>query len=349
MNWTLLREWFQTQKREFPWRQNPSPYAVWVSEVMLQQTQASVVVPYFERWMKQFPTIQHLAAADLDQVIKAWEGLGYYSRARNLHAGAHYVIKHFKGILPSTAEELSTIKGLGPYTIGAIRSFAFQQKASAVDGNVIRVISRYLLIQEDIAKPKTVNKIRSLVDEMLPDHEPWIISEALIELGATVCTKQPKCHACPLSATCRAYAEGMEKKLPFKSTKVVGQKLQRIVIIISHDDKLCIRRGQKGEIMSDLHEFPYLDYERKQPSPNDIKNYIKKEWKMNVQFKHTLPPVSHSFTKYTVDLTPLLFVTTSSPSLEAHEWMPVEKLKQLAFSSGHRRIFQSLIQQELVI
>ncbi|NGX59959.1 MAG: Adenine DNA glycosylase [Chlamydiae bacterium] len=137
-----LKHWFKEEKRNFPWRIAPNPYTVWISEVMLQQTRAAVVIPYFERWMKRFPSIQSLADATVDEVIKMWEGLGYYSRARALHEGARYVVAHYHGKLPSSLQLLQKIKGLGPYTIGAIQSFAFHQKAPAVDGNVMRVISR---------------------------------------------------------------------------------------------------------------------------------------------------------------------------------------------------------------
>ena len=157
---------------------------------MLQQTQVSVVIPYFDRWMNRFPTLRHLAKATLDEVIKEWEGLGYYSRARNLHEGARYVLEKHEGILPETREELQKIKGLGPYTIGAIRSFAFHHKAAAVDGNVIRVLARYFKIEDDIAKPKTIQMIRDRAEAILPEIEPWIVAEALIELGATLCTKK---------------------------------------------------------------------------------------------------------------------------------------------------------------
>ena len=154
---------------------------------MLQQTQVAVVIPYFLHWMQRFPTIHHLAKASLDEVVKAWEGLGYYSRVRHLHEAAKYLVEHFNGQLPSEEEDLKKIKGLGPYTIGAILSFAFHQKKAAVDGNVIRVLTRYFGLEEDISKVATVNKLRQLAQELLPDEEPWIVNEALIELGATLC------------------------------------------------------------------------------------------------------------------------------------------------------------------
>jgi A/G-specific adenine glycosylase len=175
-----LRSWFLSQRRDLPWRENTTPYAVWVSEIMLQQTQVAVVIPYFQRWMDKFPTICSLAAASIEEVIKEWEGLGYYARARNLHAGAQYVVKNHAGELPETEAELRKIKGLGDYTIGAIRSFAFNHKAATVDGNVLRVLARYYGISDDISKMKSVKKFQGLAQSLLPEIEPWIISESLM-------------------------------------------------------------------------------------------------------------------------------------------------------------------------
>jgi A/G-specific adenine glycosylase len=253
-----LKKWFSIHKRDLPWRENPSPYRVWVSEIMLQQTQASVVIPYFERWMTRFPTVESLASAPIEEVIKLWEGLGYYARARNLHQGARYVVEKHQGIIPNTAEQLAPIKGLGDYTIGALLSFAFHQRAAAVDGNVIRVLSRYLAIEEDVAKQPTLRKIRAEAQKMLPVEEPWIIVEALIELGATICQKKPKCSECPIRKGCQGFVKGIAQNLPYKSTKSETIALYRLVPIIEHEGCILIRKVGEGEIMSDLHEFPYL-------------------------------------------------------------------------------------------
>src|ERR1700722_10190653 len=175
-----LKDWFVREKRDLPWRENPSPYAVWISEVMLQQTQASVVIPYFERWMARFPTVAVLAEASQGEVIKMWEGLGYYSRVRHLHQAAKDLMYRYAGDLPRTREGLEGIKGIGPYTRGAILSFAFHQKAAAVDGNVLRVLARYFAIEEEIEKAK--KSITELTESILPEEEPWIVMEGLIEL-----------------------------------------------------------------------------------------------------------------------------------------------------------------------
>lgn len=334
-----LREWFLTQKRDLPWRDNPTPYAVWVSEVMLQQTQVSVVIPYFLRWMQHFPTIRHFANASLDEVLKEWEGLGYYSRARHLHGGAKYCVEHFNGELPNSAELLGKIKGLGPYTIGAILNFAFHQRMPAVDGNVIRVLTRYYKIQDDVGKSKTIKNIQHLTKDLLPEKEPWIISEALIELGATVCTKSPKCMECPLKNSCKAFNEGIVNQLPIKMSKTTTTCLYRAVGVIAYEDKLLVRRGMEGKIMADLCEFPYLELQEPHNAKEALETWFKKTFRLKISWQHALPKVKHSFTRYQALLQPHFYIIKQPSEVDGYQWHSIESLKKLPFSSGHRRIF----------
>lgn len=329
-----LKKWFLSEKRDLPWRNNPTPYAVWVSEVMLQQTQASVVIPYYESWMRQFPSIEKLAEAPISTVIKAWEGLGYYSRARNLHEGARYVVANHQGKLPETEQELQKIKGLGPYTIGAIRSFAFHQHAAAVDGNVLRVLTRYLLIQEDISKAKTVKNLRRQVLEILPQEESWIVNEALIELGATICAKKPKCGQCPLKKTCKGFAHGVAASLPIKSAKIKVELLLRNVAIITSNQHVLLKVGQPGEIMQDLYEFPYFE-----KSEDDFLLQCENKLSLRLQQEKTLEMVSQSFTRYRVKLFPYLFSCNRQQDVPGYIWLHQDILKGLPFSSGHRKIY----------
>lgn len=336
----ILRRWFINNQRDFPWRQNPTPYEVWVSEVMLQQTRASVVVPYFERWMLQFPTIAKLAEAPLEAVIKAWEGLGYYSRARHLHEGARYVMEHFDGCLPSEEKLLREIKGLGSYTVGAIRSFAFNQRAAAVDGNVLRVMARYHNVREDISKGSTIKQIHQLTYEFLPDNDPGIVMEALIELGATLCGKAPACLKCPLNDTCQAFQHNTAEQLPIKKKGSATVFLERAVAIVRHEGYILLRRCPEGEIMSDLHEFPYTE--------NHSEEALLKQWRElfgTIQLTETLPQVQHSFTKYRATLTPYCVSCAQRQEVPGFFWHPEDCLDQLAFSSGHRRIIQLLKEQ----
>lgn len=342
INFKRLKEWFLNKKRHLPWRDGCSPYAVWVSEVMLQQTQVSVVIPYFERWMKRFPSINALAQAHLDEVIKLWEGLGYYSRARCLHEGAQYVVQHYRGELPSSEEELKQIKGLGTYTIAAILSFAFHKKAAAVDGNVIRVLSRLFQIEEDVAKTSTIQYLRKIAWQILPEGESWIQNEALIELGATICKKKPQCLECPLISECKSYRNDCAEQLPFKSLKVEREILYRAVPIIECDHKFLVQRGQKGKIMSDLHEFPFFETNKKGWSTKQLSQVLAKQWSLEVKYIKNLSPVKHSFTRFQVHLKPMLFKCLYALDVDGHMWLSYNELQNLAFSSGHRRIFAEL-------
>jgi A/G-specific adenine glycosylase len=327
-----LKTWFRAEARDLPWRRAPTPYAVWVSEIMLQQTQVSVVEGYFFRWMQRFPTLQHLAAASLEEVIKVWEGLGYYSRARNLHAAARAVVEKYQGILPSTKEELSLLQGLGPYTMGAILSFAFHKKAAAVDGNVIRVLTRYFGISEDVQKSSTLKKIWTLAEEILPESEPWLVVEGLIELGATVCKKEPSCWACPLRGGCFAFRQGTQAQLPKKGKKVAITPLVRDVFIIAHGKRLLLKKGEEGKLMADLYEFPYTDRKEKVPFPFP---FIAKK-------VGNLEEVQQSFTRFKVKLHPTFWKVETAEDVPGHLWVPFEEARRYPFSAGHKKILDHL-------
>lgn len=343
LNHQKLKRWFVAEARDFPWRRDPTPYEVWISEMMLQQTQAAVVVPYFERWMTCFPTVQHVAQAELHEVLKEWEGLGYYSRARYIHEAALYLVEHCNGVFPSTEEGLKKIKGLGPYTIGAIRSFAFHQRAAAVDGNVLRVLARYLKVEEDISQPKTVQKLRQMAQELLPEEESWIANEALIELGATYCGRKPKCALCPLRAECLGHRSGMAQQLPIKSKKQQVEALYRAVALVRSGDYVLVRQGAKGEIMSDLYEFPYFETGNAGWTVEEFRERLLREWGFAVSECGIYPEVKHSFTRYRVTLRAVNFVCDGRHEVAGLQWLTVPELKRYAFSSGHRRLFQLLL------
>ncbi|MBS0622649.1 MAG: A/G-specific adenine glycosylase [Verrucomicrobia bacterium] len=327
-----LRSWFLDEKRPLPWRDHPTPYAVWVSEVMLQQTQVAVVVPYFERWMSRFPTVAALAEADEKEVIKLWEGLGYYSRARNLHAGALQLLEKHGGELPSDPTELAKIKGIGPYTVGAILSFAFKKKAAAVDGNVIRVITRYLGIEEDIAKSSTLQKVKEATFSLLPDERPWEVMEALIELGARVCTKTPQCFRCPLIKSC-----AQKTHLPFNSKKQTVTPLTRLVAVVVCEGAVLLRQVASGKVMAGLWEFPY--FEESMPSLEALFQKLP----FPIKPLMVLDPLVHSFTRFRATLHPYLVETPLRSPLEGAEWISLETLSQLPFSAGHRKVKEACL------
>lgn len=337
-----FKEWFVHNRRQLPWREAPTPYQVWISEVMLQQTQVSVVIPYFHRWMEEFPTIEALARAPLEKVIKTWEGLGYYSRARYLHEAANTFVKEHAGTIPSDRKSLSKIKGLGPYTIGAILSFAFHQKAAAVDGNVMRVLSRYFGVEDPIDQPKTIKSLWEKAEAILPDSEPWLVSEGLIELGATLCKKNdPACTECPLLRSCRAYRNNLQSILPKKRKKIPITHLYRLVAIIECEGKFLVKKGEAGKVMSDLYEFPYLEIQELSPSFEQATALFAKELQLDLSFVKAFPKENHGFTRYQAHLFPILVASKnhSAPGC----WKTKEELTLLPFSSGHRRILNRVL------
>ncbi len=337
MDLEALRDWFDLEKRDFPWRSSPLPYPVWISEIMLQQTQASVVIPYFEKWMQKFPTIEALAKASEEEIIKVWEGLGYYSRARNLHEAAKQLVQYQEGKLPQSSEGLLKIKGIGPYTASAILSFAFHQKAPAIDGNVARVIARLFSIEDDISKLSTQKRLRELVLQLLPDHEPWVIMEALIELGATVCMRRPECDKCPLQRDCIGLQNGKADRLPNKGKKGVIIRLVRFVPVICHEDLYLVQKGKEGKVMAGLYEFPYLEGKKKVPIAE-----VEKKFELKLSSHRELDRVKHTFTSYHAHLYPFLFSALNRKEINGYQWLSREKLLTLPFSSGHKRILQQL-------
>lgn len=330
-----LHHWFERNRRDFPWRREKTPYRVWISEVMLQQTRAAAVVPYFERWMELFPDVKTLAEARLEEVIKAWEGLGYYSRARNLHAGAKEIVEKFGGKIPDGKEALESIRGLGPYTVGAILSFGFQKRAAAVDGNVVRVLSRYFLIEENVSKAAVKRRIQKRAEEFLDEREPWVTAEALIELGATHCAPRPRCEGCPLQSGCKAFREKKAEALPIKNQEAKTVELKRVVFWIEAEGKVLVRKGEAGRVMADLYEFPYVEGEREGVCLGF------KKWRAVKR----LSEISHTFTRFKAHLKPLM-VKAEMREVSGYVWVEKERLGELPFSSGHRKILKVAILKE---
>ncbi len=332
-----LHAWFYENRRDFPWREGPTPYKVWVSEVMLQQTRAAVVISYFERWMALFPDVFTLASAPLEKVIKTWEGLGYYSRARNLHKGAQQVVEQFGGQIPSRAEDLATIRGLGPYTIGAILSFGFRQRAAAIDGNVTRVLSRFLLVEENVSKQSVKRLIAERGEALLDAVKPWITAEALIELGATVCTPKPRCSACPLQDKCLAHLAGKAEALPVKNREREVIDLWRAVVLIEAEGSVLVKKGEAGKVMADLYEFPYFEMEGSVWSQKRVLQAVEERFGLKAHVGEKLQEVTHTFTRYKAHLYPIR-LKAAMREIEGYEWVAKGRLFELPFSSGHRRI-----------
>lgn len=256
-----LLSWYASRARSLPWRDNPEPYRVWISEIMLQQTRVEAVKPYFERFMKEFPTVGDLAVAGDDRLMKMWEGLGYYNRARNLKAAARILTEEYGGCLPASYDELIKLPGIGSYTAGAIASIAYNIPMPAVDGNVLRVASRILGDREDIKKTAVKSRMESELREIMPCQEASHYNQGLIELGALVCIPggEPKCGECPAASLCLTAKNGWWREIPYKSPSKKRKIEERTVFIIEYEDKVAIRKRPAKGLLAALYEFPNIE------------------------------------------------------------------------------------------
>lgn len=255
----LLLNWYDQHARTLPWRGIHDPYRTWVSETMLQQTRVETVIGYYDRFLQRFPTVADLAAAPEDDVLKLWEGLGYYSRARNLHKGAKQVMADFGGVIPFDLEQLRKISGVGPYTAGAIASIAFDKAVPAVDGNVIRVVSRLRGIRENVGIPSVRRMLEGEAAALVPADRPGDFNQAVMDLGATVCVPgTPACEKCPLQGCCDAYAAGDAEDLPVLPRKNPPRVIDYAVCLIFSGDRVLMRQRTEA-MLKGLWVFPMAE------------------------------------------------------------------------------------------
>lgn len=340
----VIREWFLLNQRDLPWRRQRSPYRVWISEVMLQQTQVTTVIPYFHRWMARFPSLEALAEASLDEVIKMWEGLGYYARARHLHEGARLLVERYQGRFPEDPALLATIKGMGPYTCGALLAFAFGQKRAAVDSNVLRLFSRYYAIEAPIESSLVRKRVTQQIEAWLPDEEPWIVSEALIELGAIHCKKSPLCKECPLQEGCAAYQQQRVGDFPRKRARPSLIRLHYLVAVVCREGELLLGRG-----IGNLYAFPSLLFSGEEPPPvahflERFQDHFTEESGQPERLTPLQPLVTqcHAFTHHRITLFPYLFRGEGRLLSPSYTWHLRSEREKLSFSSGHKRIFREV-------
>ena len=264
MNWIEpLLHWYQQNARDLPWRRTQDGYAVWISEIMLQQTRVAAVIPYYERFLRELPDVVALATVDDDRLHKLWEGLGYYSRAKNLKKAAGEIVSRFDGKMPSSYDSLLSLSGIGEYTAGAIASIAFGESVPAVDGNVLRVYARLFCVSKDIRDPALKKEVRAFLLPLVPADHPGAFNAALMELGATVCLPngQPKCGECPVQAFCAAYREGKIAELPILSAKKARKIEQKTVFALSLDGGFVGFRRPDSGLLAGLWQLPETEGE----------------------------------------------------------------------------------------
>jgi len=256
--------WYEFNQRDLPWRKTSDPYKIWISEIMLQQTQVVTVVDYYYRFINSFPTIKDLALANEQDVLKLWQGLGYYSRARNLHQAAKSIIDNYNGVFPDSFDEILKLKGIGVYTASAIAAFAFHLPYAAVDGNVYRVLSRIYGVSESTISPKGKRVFQSLADELMADAPPHVYNQAIIEFGALQCiAKKPDCEICPLQAQCFAFINKQQDDFPVKKKKVKVTDRYFYYLYIYNNERFLLQERGDNDIWRKLFEFPLIELDNK--------------------------------------------------------------------------------------
>lgn len=314
--------WFKENHRELIFRKDKNPYSIWVSEIMAQQTRIDSMLPYYEKWMQDYPTIEALASAPIEKILKSWEGLGYYNRARKLYEGAKQVMCEYNGILPDDYDELLKISGIGPYTAGAIASIAYNKEIPAVDGNVLRVISRLYELEDDISKQKTIKKVREIVQDLMKGSNPSDFTQGLMELGALVCMPQViLCNQCPLNQVCHAFNNHTQMNYPIKSKTKKSPEYSFKTLLVIKDNQILLSRDDRDGLMKDFYRLPqYEDF--------DINgyNFIK-------QYKHI-----YSHKKWNMDV--YEYESGILPNDEYLVWKELRDLKEIPIIGAHLKILK---------
>ena len=286
----LIQDWFRQKGRDLPWRNTSNPYFIWLSEIILQQTRVDQGLAYYLKFIDHYPTVQDLANATEDEVLNDWQGLGYYSRARNLHFSAKYIATELKGQFPNTYKDVLSLKGVGDYTAAAICSFSYNQAYPVVDGNVYRVISRYLNIETAIDSTEGKKIFKEAASELLDDKNPADHNQAIMELGALVCKpKSPDCEKCPVHEGCRAREKQTVDSLPIKSKKTKVRKRYFHYLVLLKDEHILIKKRRAGDIWQGLYDFPLIEYPtNKKPTKKELENYHINKAETSETFKHIL-------------------------------------------------------------
>ncbi|OQY06730.1 MAG: A/G-specific adenine glycosylase [Planctomycetales bacterium 4572_13] len=342
----LLR-WFHTNARDLPWRRNRTPYAVWVSEIMLQQTQVTTVIDYYNRFMKRFPTVEKLARARQDTVLKLWEGLGYYSRGRNLHKAAKTIVRDYGGQLPDTVDELQKIPGIGRYTAGAIASIAFNRPAPILDGNVIRVLCRVFRIKGNPKDAATKNQLWELAERLVHTKRPGDFNEAMMELGATVCTPSaPACVDCPLRKSCAAFEHNEQQSLPLKQKKASLPHYTIAVGVVFKSDKILIDKRKQNALLGGLWEFPGGKKKKDESFKEATAREVKEETDIEVEVGKRLCIIKHTYSHFKVTLHAFqcgyLSGKAKTLACDAVKWVSLNQLSRYAFPTSNKRIIEVL-------
>ncbi len=343
----LLR-WYDANKRDMPWRNTEDPYKIWVSEIMLQQTRVDQAEPYFRRFIEAFPTVDALAAADQDDVLKLWEGLGYYSRARNLHDAAQEVVRVHESKVPYRYDDIRELKGVGPYTAAAVLSIAHGEPHAVLDGNVIRVLARVFAINDDARSGRTRRLLQKLADALLFEKRPGDYNQALMELGATVCTpSNPSCTICPLQEICDARAAKLQESFPVKSSKAPIPHYEiAVAIILDDEQRVFIQQRPDDAMLGGLWEFPGGKQEADESLKQTCRREVYEELSVAVKDLRPFYSLKHAYSHFKITLhaftCQIAEGTPSPPEATPARWVSIAQLDDFAFPRANRRLIEEL-------
>lgn len=344
-----LTRWYKTAHRQLPWRTTQDPYAIWLSEIMLQQTQVKTVLDYYRRFLEKYPTIRNLAAAPPDEVLKLWEGLGYYARCRNLQKAAQTIVEKHNGQFPQTLEEAEALPGIGRSTAGAILTFAYGQKHPLLDGNVKRVISRVYDLDQDIQLSATIKTLWQASGELLEESgEPHLYNQAIMELGATVCLpKNPRCLLCPVKPFCDAQDRGTQHERPVKAAKKAVPHHTIAVGVIWKGDQILIQQRPEGGLLGGLWEFPGGKQEADESLNGTVYREIQEELEIEVAVGELITSVKHAYTHFKITLHAYhCQYISGAPTPRACQnwrWVSPDDLETYAFPKANKVVLETLL------
>jgi len=339
---TDLLRWYRLNKRDLPWRRTKDPYKIWVSEIMLQQTTVSTVIAYYERWIETFPTIHDLAGASLQRVLKQWQGLGYYNRAKNLHKAAGILIKEHGGVLPKDPRGIRALPGFGPYTTGSVLSIAYDIPLTIIDANVRRVAMR-LLALPGVADIKKDPKINDFLIKVLPDRQVGDFNQALMELGALVCrAREPLCMSCPVKKYCEAYRAGNQEIIPETKKRMI-KDLKAVIAIIKNADSYFIQKRPSKGLLADLWEFPGGKIKPGESKKKALARELKEELGVKLKSSTHLFDVIHFYTQFRVTLSVFICTLENDPKEDKYrKWVTFENFSKYPMPSGSAKIIDKL-------
>ncbi len=345
-----LTSWYKENQRSLPWRLNPAPYHTLISEFMAQQTQIKTLIPYYHRWLKKYPTVEAVASASIDDILKSWEGLGYYSRAKNLHKTCQIIVEKFKGEIPSSSEELIKLPGIGTYIAAAIASIAFKEHIAVVDGNVLRVVTRLYGLEDDIGKEKTKLNIQKRLNREIKQCDPGDFNQGLMELGATICTpKLPNCNECPITTICYAKNMNSIEKFPVKQKKPPVPHFTIVVGIIKNQNgKILITKRKANQLLGGLWEFPGGKVKENETLESALEREIKEEVNLNVTLNGFLCKVNHAYSHFKITMHAFQCYTDNIKNIKCnsadnYKWIEKNQLNEFAFPKANRVIIENLI------